>query len=92
MPDDVISLKYHFRANASIQNGRLDITLSPKRLCSSKPVEQVFVTSQLPSNVTNLNLTASTGSYTFNNVDKILKWDVSFVEFQIFFQEFWQNF
>ena len=35
-----------------------------------------MVIAQLPSNVTNLNLTASSGSYTFNNVDRILKWDV----------------
>jgi len=70
------SLPFSVRANASVQNGRLDITLSPKRLCSAKPVEQVMVIAQLPSNVTNLNLTASSGSYTFNNVDRILKWDV----------------
>ena len=77
---------FHFscrRANASVSNGRLDITLSPKRLCSSKPVEQVSVTAQLPSNVSNLNLTASSGTYTFNSVDKVLKWEVK--SFFVFF-------
>ena len=66
-----------FRANASVQNGRLDITISPKRLFSAKPVEQLLIVSQLPSNVTNLNLTATVGSFTFNTIDKILRWDVS---------------
>jgi len=70
------SLPFSVRANASVQNGRLDITISPKRLFSAKPVEQLLIVAQLPSNVTNLNLTATVGSFTFNTIDKVLRWDI----------------
>ena len=73
-----IWLIFNLRANASVTNGRLDLTISPKRLFSAKPVEQLLIISQLPSNVNNLNLTANVGSYSFNSIDKVLKWDVSY--------------
>jgi AP-3 complex subunit mu len=70
------SLPFSIRANSSVTNGRLDLTISPKRLFSAKPVEHLLIISQLPSNVNNLNLTANVGSYSFNSIDKVLKWDI----------------
>ena len=70
------ALPFSLRANASVATGRVDLTISPKRLQSSKPVENVIVTCKMPSTVTNLNLNASQGSYSFDTFEKLLKWEV----------------
>ena len=74
------SLPFSIRANASVANNRLDVTISPKRLASPKPVENVVVTCQMPSNVTNLSLTPTVGTYSFDTFQKLLKWDVSIIK------------
>jgi len=70
------ALPFSIRASASVSTGRLDVTISPKRLTTTKPVENVTVTAKMPHSVTNLNLTATVGSYSFDTFEKILKWDI----------------
>lgn len=43
---------------------------------SPKPVTNVVVTCKMPACVTNVNLNASEGSYSFDSFEKRLKWEV----------------
>ncbi|CBY11993.1 unnamed protein product [Oikopleura dioica] len=70
------ALPFNIRANASLQAGKIDISISPKRLVSPKPVMNVVVTCKMPACVTNVNLNASEGSYSFDSFEKRLKWEV----------------
>lgn len=55
--------------------GRLDVTVGPKQTMG-KTVEGVMVTVHLPKTILSINLTATQGSYTYDNGTKLLVWDI----------------
>ncbi|XP_031691784.1 AP-3 complex subunit mu-1 isoform X1 [Oncorhynchus kisutch] len=56
-------------------DGRLDVTVGPKQTMG-KTVEGVMVTVHLPKTILSINLTATQGSYTYDNGTKLLVWDI----------------
>uniref|UniRef100_A0A8C7IN66 AP-3 complex subunit mu-1 n=1 Tax=Oncorhynchus kisutch TaxID=8019 RepID=A0A8C7IN66_ONCKI len=57
-------------------DGRLDVTVGPKQTMG-KTVEGVMVTVHLPKTILSINLTATQGSYTYDNGTKVTTlWDI----------------
>lgn len=61
------------------QGGRLDITVGPRQNVG-KSLEDVCVEVPMPKSVTNCNLIASQGKFSFDTVTKVLLWEVGRIE------------
>ncbi|XP_071802332.1 AP-3 complex subunit mu-1-like [Asterias amurensis] len=71
------AIPVYIKPNISFResSGRFDITIGPKQTMG-KTVENVVITSDMPKQVLNMNLTPTQGSYSFDPVNKTLSWEV----------------
>jgi len=70
-------IKHNIRYAGSA--GRFEVSVGPRHT-SGKVVENVKVTSKMPKQIVNVNLTPSQGEYSFNSSTHELTWDIGRIQ------------
>ncbi|KAJ8039183.1 AP-3 complex subunit mu-1 [Holothuria leucospilota] len=74
---NLTAIPVYVRPNITIRegSGKFELSIGPKQTMG-KLVEDVVVTSDFPKQVLNMTLTPSQGTYSFDPVNKTLRWEV----------------